>query len=281
MGCTLLIKEGMAAFTETEQRLARYLLEHGSQAIHMNARELAEACSSSPAAVVRFSQKLGFKGFTSLRLDLARDSGAAEPGDFQTVIRESDSMETIVRKAERIHQRNQDQTFRMINLPVLSEAVDALRSARRIHLYGVGASGLMAMDFQYKLTRVGFDASYYTDPHTNLYTAALMAPDDAVVAISYSGETREVLLPVEAASGRGCAVVAITQPNQNSLSRLANFPLYIPGEEKEFRIGAMTSRTSSLLILDLLYLGMARSDPGRTEENLKKTLDIIHSYQRE
>ena len=74
-------------------------------------------------------------------------------------------------------------------------------------------------------------------------------------------------------------IVAITQANQNSLARLADYPLYIPSEEQEFRVGAMTSRTSGHLLLDLLYLGVAKHSPERTEENLHKTRELIRTLQ--
>ena len=80
---------------------------------------------------------------------------------------------------------------------------------------------------------------------------------------------------------RGAKVIAITQANRNTLSRMADYPLFVPGEEKELRVGAMTSRTSGLLILDLLYLGIAKHDPQRTEENLRQTRDLIRAFQGE
>ena len=250
LGCTLLIKEGMASLTETETRLANYLLSHTGEVIHMNAKEFSSACGSSPAAVVRFSRKLGFKGFTDLKLDLAREAGAGKPDDFQTVIREHDDMDTLVQKAE------------------------------RIHLFGVGASGLLAMDFLYKSSRIGIPAFYHEDVHTNLATAALLGPKDIVIAISYSGETRETVLAARAAKDRGCKIIAITQANHNTLARLADYPLYVPSEEPELRVGAMTSRTSGLLLLDLLYLGVAKHDPDRTEKSLLETRELIRSLQK-
>ena len=77
MSCTLLIRACMDSMTDTEKRIADYLLIHGSDAMHMNAKELAVSCDTSPAAVVRFAKKLGFKGFTALKLDLARESAQA------------------------------------------------------------------------------------------------------------------------------------------------------------------------------------------------------------
>ena len=281
MGCTLLIKECLNSLTETEQRLGCYLLDHTSEVIHMNAKEYASACASSPAAVVRFSKRLGFKGFTALKLDLARESGQGDVDDFQAVIRDNDDMETIVRKAERIHLQNTSLTYQMLNVSILSQAVEEICAGRRIHLFGVGASGLLAMDFLYKSSRIGIPATYHADAHTNLATASLLGPEDIVIAISYSGETRETVLAAKAAKERGAKVIAITQANRNTLSRMADYPLFVPGEEKELRVGAMTSRTPGLLILDLLYLGIAKHDPQRTEENLRQTRDLIRAFQEE
>ncbi|MPM49923.1 putative HTH-type transcriptional regulator YbbH [bioreactor metagenome] len=113
-----------------------------------------------------------------------------------------------------------------------------------------------------------------------LYTASLLSPEDIAIVISYSGQTRETVFAARAARERGCKVIAITQANGNTLAKLADFLLYIPGEEKTLRVGAMTSRVSGELILDLLYLGIAKHDPERTEESLRKTLDCIRSFQQ-
>ena len=281
MSCTLYIKECLGNLTETEARLARYLLDHSREVIHMSAKTLAEQCGASPAAVIRLSKRLGFKGFTALKLELARESGQEEPDTFQSAIRDNDDMETIVRKAERIHLRNTSLTYQMLNVSVLSQAVEAICAGRRIHLFGVGASGLVAMVFLYKASRIGIPAFYHSDVHTNLATASLLGPEDIVIAVSYSGETLETVLAARAAKERGSQVIAITQANRNTLARLADYLLCVPGEEREFRVGAMTSRTSALLILDLLYLGIAKHDPERTQENLRQTRALIRAFQRE
>ena len=189
-------------------------------------------------------------------------------------------MDTLVQKAERIHLRNTSLTYQMLNVSVLTAAVEEICAGRRIHLFGVGASGLLAMDFLYKSSRIGIPAFYHEDVHTNLATAALLGPKDIVIAISYSGETRETVLAARAAKDRGCKIIAITQANHNTLARLADYPLYVPSEEPELRVGAMTSRTSGLLLLDLLYLGVAKHDPDRTEKSLLETRELIRSLQK-
>ena len=281
MTCTVFIKACLDQLTETDRRLASYLLDHSRDAIHMSAKELSAQCDTSPAAVVRLSQKLGFKGFTALKLELAKESGQEEPDVFRSAIRDNDDMETIVRKAEQIPLRNTSLTYQMVNVSILSQAVEEICAGRRIHLFGVGASGLLAMDFLYKSSRIGIPAFYHSDVHTNLATAALLGPEDIVIAISYSGETLDTVLAAQTARERGSKVIAITQANRNTLSRLADYPLYIPGEEPELRVGAMTSRTSGLLILDLLFLGIAKHNPEQTQESLRQTRELIRTFQRE
>lgn len=280
MACTLLLKEVLANLSGAERRLADHLLAHPQQVVHMNAREYAEICGCSPATVVRFAQGLGFPGFTELKLDLARESPLEEMDDFQSVIRDNDDMATIVYKAQRIHLRNVSLTYGMLNVPMLSQAVEAICACRRIHLFGVGASGLLAMDFLHKASRIGLPATYHADAHTNLAAVSLLGPEDMVIAISYSGETKETVLAARAAKERGAGLITITQANRNALSRLADYPFFVPAEEKELRVGAMTSRNSCSLILDLLYLGIAKHEPDRVEENLRQTLELIRTFQR-
>ena len=129
MTCTVFIRACLDQLTETDRRLASYLLDHSREAIHMSAKELSRQCGSSPAAVVRLSQKLGFKGFTALKLELAKTAGQEEPDVFQSAIRDNDDMETIVRKAERIHLRNTSLTYQMVNVSVLSQAVEVAKTA--------------------------------------------------------------------------------------------------------------------------------------------------------
>lgn len=283
MSCTPLLSALMGSLTPTEKRIATYLLDHGNDVMHMNAKQLGDACGVSPASVVRLAKKLGFNGFTSLKIDLARESVQphSEPDAFKSAISEGDDMPSVIAKAEHIHLRNTSLTYQLLNPQVLQSAIDALLEGRRIHLFGIGASGLLALDFLYKGSRVGMPVFYCTDSHTNLATAALLGSEDVVIAISYSGKTPETLLAAQAASDNGATVIAITKASPNPLSRLASYSLYMPSEEGELRVGAMTSRMSGLLLLDLLYLGYVRRCPQNAQQSLDSTRNLIRGLREE
>ena len=81
----------------------------------------------------------------------------------------------------------------------LLESVAMLRAARRIILTGIGASGLVARNFGWKLTKIGYNAIVEQDMHALLATVQAMDANDLLLAISYSGERREINMATDEA----------------------------------------------------------------------------------
>ena len=78
-------------------------------------------------------------------------------------------------------------------------AVDMLATARRVEFYGIGNSGIVAVDAQHKFFRFGIPSVAYSDPHTQGMAATLLQEGDVVVAMSASGRTTDLLRACELA----------------------------------------------------------------------------------
>lgn len=274
MSCILKIEQRRASLTETEDKLAEYILSNKQEITMLSAQELADKVHTSAAAVIRFSKKVGFKGFTALKVELAKD-GNDTAEVFNTIIKENDNIETLIKKSEALNTKAIKQTYKLIDKDMLESAINCLNEGGNIYLFGVGASGLVAQDFQYKLARIKRIAVYQQDSHIQLVSAAHLSPNDVAIGISYSGETKEVNIAMKKAKELGAKTIAITKYNNNSLAKIVEYPLYIPNEEKELRIGAITSRMTALIMTDLLYLGIAKNDVNKTEEYILKTRELI------
>lgn len=109
----------------------------------------------------------------------------------------------------------------------LTQALEMLLSARRIILTGIGASGLVAKDLAYKLLKIGIMAVSETDMHAQLAAVQALDARDLLLAISFSGERREINLAAEEAQRSGAKVLALTS---FSLTVCSNVPTiaYIP-----------------------------------------------------
>lgn len=275
MSCIFKIKEGFNSFTNTEKKLANYILKNKEEVVNLSAQELSDKADISPAAVVRFSKTLGYKGFTALKVDLAKDRDERE-NDTSVIISENDSINDIIRKVKVSNTSSIDETIGLLNVDTINNIVEAMVNAKRIYLFGIGASGIVAMDLQQKLLRINKNSLYQMDPHTQISSSVHITDEDVAIGISYSGETKEVNTPLKIAKENGAKTIAITRYNKNSLSKIADYSVYLPNDEKDLRVGAITSRIDALTIVDILYLGVAKNDFERTKRDIKKTRDIIN-----
>lgn len=275
MSCFARIKEAEASLTGTEMRIAKYLLDHQNEAIYLSSQTLAELTKTSPAALIRFSKKIGYKGFTELKVDLAKDDHE-DFSDVDDLINENDSLEALVKKALFTNQKTLNATYQLIDYSHLKQAIEILSQANRIYLLGIGGNGVVCIDLMHKLSRINIDVIYHEDAHIQLASFAHIQADDAVLALSYGGKTKEVNAAVEYAKKAGAKVVAMTQFNTKSvLSKLADVVLLVPVQEKEFRLGAIASRNAFLILTDLLYFGIAKKNIQETKNNLKKSREIV------
>lgn len=276
MSCLFKIKEAGALFTSTEQRIAEYILQNPEKVVEGSAQELARESDTSPAAWIRFSKKLGYKGLPALKMDLAKDD--KENDDlYHVLIEEKDSIETMVRKVQRISRNTLEQTYKLLNTDELNAAIQYLLQASNIYLVGIGGSGVVCTDMMQKLTRLHRSVIYHEDAHVLLARIAHITPEDVLVAISYSGETNLVNAAVKCAKKNGTPVIAITQYNvRSTLAKEADVKLYMPLEEKELRLGAILSRNASLILTDLIYYGIAKENVEQTKQDLVKTRELLH-----
>jgi DNA-binding MurR/RpiR family transcriptional regulator len=184
----------LPSLSPAEQRVARVIIDEAATAARLTISDLAQRAQSSETTVIRFCRAMGFGGYSELRLTLAAEAGRAydataseEPvgGD----ISETDDLAQVVKKIAFADARAVEDTATQIDIAVLEQVVDLVVGARRVDIYGVGASAFVASDFQMKLHRIGRIAYAWSDLHMALTSAALLGPEDVAFGISHTGTT--------------------------------------------------------------------------------------------
>jgi len=275
MSCISRVKEFYDVFTSSEKQIADYILANSSDALELTSVEMSEIVGVSPATVIRFSKAMGFSGYSDMKLDLARDVENLTQNEVNELIQSGDTMTEMAKKYASSFTRVITDTMSLIKDRELETAVDVLKRAETIYIYGVGASGLVAEDLQKKLVRINKRCVYYTDYNLGLASAIHITKKDAVLAISYSGQTKEVNMAAELGQKVGAKVIAISRCRKSRLTSLTDVNLFIPSTEREVRIGAMQSRTAQLFVTDLLYMGLIRDRFDAVEACLESSRKII------
>jgi DNA-binding MurR/RpiR family transcriptional regulator len=255
-GCLYVIKQVLPNLAPSERKVAQFLLANPMQVVSMGVQEVAQNSSSSAAACVRLANRLGYKGFTDLRMALAKEVFSSERPSEQTTtekITEQTTTRELVHMVVSSTCESLSGIEEVVDAGALEASVEAILGASHVLIAGIGASGIVAYDFQQKLARLGLHAVYTADSDMQIVEACALRSEGVLIAISYSGESSSVLKVAREAKKNGALVIAITRIGGNSLSRQADYTLNVVNSESLFREGATLSRFAQLLVVDLIY----------------------------
>ena len=273
------IKQNFDSFTDREKSIAEFLLSNKKSIISMSAKEIGDITNTSAPTVVRFSKKIGFDSLNEMKLQLSVSLQNDDNSDFEYLHNDL-STKNIIRGVKSSIDSIMNQTVGVLKEEELEKAIELLNKAKNIYIFSVGSSSLVGMDFYYKLSRINVRCIAHNDTHLQMTASALMEKGDVAVAISYSGETKEVLKCAYNAKNEGIPVISITRASiNNTLADMSDIVLRIPFVEKSLREGAMSSRISQLAVIDMLFLGMARNNLKGIEEKLRITRSAIDEFK--
>jgi DNA-binding MurR/RpiR family transcriptional regulator len=273
---TVRIRALVPSLAPAERRVAERVLSDPTTVAASTISSLARDCATSETTVIRFCRAVGFTGYPSLRLALAAENGRSGADDSRELtgdIAADDDLDKVVAKIAFADARAVEETAQQLDLGALHQVIDALVAAKRVDIYGVGASGFVALDFQQKLHRIGRIAFAWTDPHIALTSAALLTSEDVAVAISHSGATQDTLDALALAKSRGATTVALTNFPRSPLAELGDHVLTTAARETTFRSGATASRLAQLTVVDCVFVGVAQ----RTFETTQRALEATHA----
>ena len=269
----------------SEKKVANYLLNNIEHIFSMPVARLAEESGVSQVTWVRFCKALGFDGLKDLKRSLfielnnAATNENSEPIVFSD-IKQHNSIEQICNTIKNTANQAIEDTMKMIDYNELSNIITVIEQADRVQLFGIGASGIVADDLYRKLIRIGKNACFSYDAHTQLTYGANMNPNDIAIIFSYSGATTEMLKILSLARAANCPTLAITKFAKSPLVAGADYSIYISAPEVDLRSGAMSSRIASLAIVDMLFTVLANKNYDSVEKYLEKSYEACRTSKQ-
>ncbi|PLR69303.1 MULTISPECIES: MurR/RpiR family transcriptional regulator [Bacillaceae] len=262
---------------QSEQKLADYILQHPHEVVDSTVSELSTSAQTSGAAVIRLCKSLGLKGFQDLKMRIAGDLMKSVEQGYRD-IEPSESLYRVVEKTTSNTIQIIRDTAEIIDHDNLKTAISMLLNAKNVHFCGVGASNIVAADAQQKLIRINKGATAFTDMHLVATLIANADKDDVLFAISFSGETQEIINVLKLAKERGVKTIGLTHFGQTTVSSLCDVSLHTSfSNEAPFRSAATSSRLAQLYMIDILFLGMATERYDETVQYIDNTRSAIKS----
>lgn len=254
--------------TYSEEKLASFIDENKDEIRQMTSQQVADRVGIGQSTVIRFSQKLGYRNFKKMLADIGSD----HPDEYISLeIDEEESTGATNEKIREQYNKILDMTFQFNQDVDVDEVVDYLFQARRIICCGFSERNIyFAQYFTYKLSSIGYDA--FCGSYMSLVYTALehCHRGDAIIILSESGETRDLLNFAKKAKKKGMRVISITRVSQNSLQGLSDKNLRVVDYGSRTFLRHTMIRMSYMCVLDMLFLNLVKRDFAKAEKTITK-----------
>ena len=270
------IQSQYSTLSKVGKRIADYILADPVHITSISIQQMAAELDIAESSIIRFCKIVGCAGFSEVKLLLAKYSPKSVRTIFED-LSETDSISTI---SESVFSRNIDtleRALQLLDFEKIEQAVGVLSRAENILILGVGASGTIAEDFYIRLMRIGIRAVSLTDSHLMQIQASQCGPDTAVIAISHTGKTREIVSAVRTARECGAPTIGITGYPDTPLKEVSNICLELYSPEQLF----VSPRVAQFSLIDTLYVSLAIRRKDSVVQNIERMNEVLKPFRME
>jgi len=146
--------------------------------------------------------------------------------------------------------------------------VDAVISARKVFIYGVGRSGLIAKAFAIRLVQLGMNVYFVGETIT-----PIVEEGDLVLIVSHTGETMSAIQTANIVRRVGAKVITITSTDHSKLAGASNLVIVIrtPKDDERKRLAPLGTvfEDATMIYLDAI-VSRLMDKLGQSEGSMRK-----------
>lgn len=244
--------------TNTEKRIADYILRNLATIPAINVADLAKNTYTSHSSVIRLAKKMGYEGFRDFRIAISEIAHSelyrTDSVDANFPFLPQDSTKTIAKKIADLTINSVQRTQAQLDEQVLDAAVALLVKAERIFLFAQGDSQIRARSFQNKLVKINkflIIADEYADEDWN---AASLTSKDCALFITYRAKVPQYDRMLKHFLNENIPSILLTGNHRSSLIPLATQSIVATQEEMDFlKVSTFSSQVAFEYILDTLF----------------------------
>jgi len=260
-----------------DRRIADYILANSQLLRDYSSQQLADALKISQSSVVKFAQRLGFKGYPDLKLSITEAVARASAVDAagSTVVLPSDDPDAArsdaLWKSKAAAAR---ETCGLARGEALTDAARRIAEAEMLFVAGDGIDGEAARTFAGRIALLGHRAVAHGQPHDVLASLSAATPRDVLVLICGHGGAEWMRACREMRAAGGHVLLIARHPGR--LASAANACLAVSAHDPEPHIEDLVYEAVMRHLLDDLFLRVIAARPESLETfvtNRRRMLD--------
>ncbi|MEO7068504.1 MAG: MurR/RpiR family transcriptional regulator [Rhodanobacter sp.] len=251
-----------------ERRIADFVLENAQLLRDYSSQQLANALGISQSSVVKFTQKLGFRGYPDLKYSVAEAIARADNGDAPEVAasRNGGSIESPAESLWRLKSQAEEAT-RLINPPgTIHNVTTAIEQAGRtgkVFTIGLGEDDIYARDFALRLSLLGILAVHSFDVACMMANVSAASPGDVLLVFSEHGNHPALRKIGRYFRERRGKLISVTRHTPNPLRTVADLALVVSAHDELPYIQPLLYQSALQHLLDRVFVLLCEGQDDR------------------
>ena len=278
MSTLLKIRAERDSMSAIERRIADFVLDNAQLLRDYSSQQMANALGISQSSVVKFSQKLGFRGYPDLKYAigqaLARGDGTANEQAVPAIDdhgRLADSLWKLKSEAE--------EESRLINAPQkMDEIASLLGRAGKVFLIGLGEDDIHARAFALRLSMLGILTVHNFDTAHMTASVSSASLGDVLLAFSEHGRQASLCQISRYFQQQRGKVISVTRHTSNPLRAHADIALLVSAHDERPYIEPLLYHAGLQHLLDRVFVLLCEGRDNRLlqlQGNLERILPML------
>ncbi|MEO5830546.1 MAG: MurR/RpiR family transcriptional regulator [Rhodanobacter sp.] len=262
-----------------ERRIADFVLENAQLLRDYSSQQLANALGISQSSVVKFTQKLGFKGYPDLKYSVGEAMARADNGDTPPRAA-SDTDNSAASPAGNLWRRKSEaeEATRLINPPSTIQAVaDTIEQAGRagkVFIIGLGEDDIYARNFALRLSLLGILTVHNFDTARMTANISVASEGDVLLVFSEHGNHPALCKISRYFRERRGRVITVTRHTANPMRAQADLALVVSAHDELPYIQPLLYQSALQHLLDGVFVQLCEGHDDRLAQ-LLANLDRI------
>lgn len=267
MSCLVKMRAVREELSSNEKKIADFILANSALIRDYSSQNLAASVGVSQSSIIKFSQKLNYRGFTDLKLAIHEAVVKSDNGELSDINLQGgdDISDSIPEQLYSVKTEALLTTMELNDEKRILSAVEALENSQRIQIIALGAGSLVARNFASMLIQIGKSVIAEVDTYMQLSSIATLGRGDAVFIISFSGQSAKMIHMTQQAKKAGVTIISLTSYSANPIRSLSDVQLFSVNREGRFEVPQIISNASQQHVVDVLFSMMLKRDSKAKE----------------
>jgi DNA-binding MurR/RpiR family transcriptional regulator len=264
--------------TQSQKRIAEYIVDHPDRVAFATVDQMASQLGVNPSTIVRFTYRLGLKGFPDLQertrqLVRGQLSAASEIVNENSVLSHLDG--TVFGASLGQDLQNIRRTIAALKAEDLKDATDMIVAARRVFVAGSFAAHTVASYLTLSLDRIRGNTTVWGADMTLQPSQALeVTAQDCLVAFTSAPYAVATQRAAQVAKEARAKVIAVTDTPISAVGQMADLVLATTSTGS----GMQNSFVAPMAVANALLNGVAAAVGERAIERYDRLYKLVNRW---